>query len=160
MKKDKWHQEISISLKLEEMLFSDLEEILIRLGFSKDESGEVFFYARQDHVEQWQTEYLVTVSVFNDDEELDYYDDEEQKINKIELGYLLPWQPIENANVFIEKAWELSGELSSPVLLNDKKIEKEELLSLINKCSNDLEERLESPGGEFLAQAIAQNLPI
>jgi hypothetical protein len=160
MKEDRWHQEIVVSLKVEKLMFSELAKILNRLGYSTDESGEVFFCARQDRVEQWQTETLVTVSVFNNDIELDYYDDEEQEINKIELGYLLPWQPIENADIFVSKVWELSGELATRVLLDEKNIEKESLLLLISNYANDLKERLEPPGGEFLAQAIAQDLPI
>ena len=160
MNKDNWHQEIIVTLKVEKLSFSHLANIFVRLGFSTDQSGEVFYLARQDHVEHWQTETLVTVTVLNGEENIDYYDDEEQKINRIELGYLLPWQPVENAQVFISKAWELSNELSTPVLYNNKEIDKDALLTNIINFANDLEERLEAPGGEFLAQAIAQDLPI
>ena len=115
---------------------------------------------RQDHIEQWQTENLVTVDVLRSEEELDYYDDEVQELDCIKLGYLLPWQPINNANIFIDKVWELSETLSTPVLFNNKDINKDGLLSVIIDLGKDLEERLEAPGGEFLAQAIAEDLPI
>ena len=160
MRQDRWHQEVIVTLRPENWLFSELATILDRLDYSKDETGEVFFYARQDPVEPWQTDELVTVSVFIDGKEVDYYDDEVQNIDEIQLGYLLPWQPVENAGAFVKKVWELAGELATPVRLDEKQIEKSELLALIERFANDLEERLEAPGGELLAQAIEEDLPI
>ena len=160
MNRDNWHQEIIVTLNLENFLFSNLAEILLRLGYSTDESGEVFFYSRDDKVEQWQTDSLVTVTVYNSGKDIDYYDDEEQEITKVELGYLLPWQPIQNANKFISRAWELSKELNTSIKYENKEIKKEELKEIINNYAEDLEKRLEAPGGEFLAQAIEENLPL
>ncbi|MEZ5496958.1 MAG: hypothetical protein R3F25_09015 [Gammaproteobacteria bacterium] len=53
------------------------------------------------------------MSAFINDTEVDYYEDEAQEISKIELGYLLPWQPIKNASTFIAEAWGLAGELGA-----------------------------------------------
>jgi hypothetical protein len=133
--------------------------MLTRLGYSTDEGGEVFFYARKDLVEAWQTDELVSVGVFDGNRELDYYDDEEQEIDRVELSYLLPWQPVENARSYVTKVWELSAEFGSPVLMNDEQIDAEDLLSHIHSCASDLGERLEPPGGELLAQAIEEDLP-
>jgi hypothetical protein len=160
MKKDRWHQEVIVTLKPGAVMFSKLASILKRRGYSTDESGEVFFYARKDNIEKWQTDTLITVSAYIDDEEVDYYDDEAQELRRIELGYLLPWLPIENASIFIEEAWKLANELSATITMGKELISKKELSDIINEYANDLEERLEAPGGEFLAQAISQDLPL
>jgi hypothetical protein len=160
MKKDRWHQEVIVTLKPVAVLFSELASMLNRRGYSTDGSGEVFFYARKDNIEKWQTDTLITVSAFINDTEVDYYEDEAQEISKIELGYLLPWQPIKNASTFIAEAWGLAGELGAHISIGDELISKEDLSAIINEYAADLEQRLEAPGGEFLAQAIAQDLPI
>ena len=84
------------------------------------------------------------------------HDNEEQEIDRVELNYLLPWQPVENARSYVTKVWELSAELGSPVFMNDVQIDAEDLLSHIGACASNLAERLEHPGGELLAQAIAE----
>jgi hypothetical protein len=160
MKKDRWHQEVNVTLKLGTVTFSEMASILKRRGYSTDKSGEVFFYARKDDIENWQTDTLITVSAFIDEEEVYYYDDEVQELSRIELGYLLPWQPIENSKIFIAEAWGLAGELATSVYMDGKLTSIEELSAIINEYGSDLEQRLEAPGGEFLAQAIAQDLPI
>ena len=120
----------------------------------------MFFYERKDLVQAWQTDELVSVGVFDGNRELDYHDDEEQEIDRVELSYLLPWQPVENARSYVAKVWELSAELGSPVLMNDVQIHAEDLLSQIDACARNLGERLEPPGGELLAQAIEEDLPL
>lgn len=149
-----------MTLKIGKRKYVDLAAILLRLGYSTDELGEVFFYRRKDLAESWQTDEVVTVSVFDGDRELDFYDDEEQEIDSVVLGYLLPWLPVENAECYVARVWELSIELDSPVLMDNKKIDAAGLLSHIESCARDLAERLEPPGGEFLAQAILEDLPL
>lgn len=157
---DRWHQSIAATLKIGRRNYSDLARILTRLGYSTDEDGEVFFYPRKDSVQAWQTDELVSVSVFDGNRELDYYDHEEQEVDRVELSYLLPWRPVENARSYVTKVWELSAELGSPVLMNDVQIDAEDLLSHIDACASNLAERLEPPGGELLAQAIEEDLPL
>ncbi len=161
MNNDTWHQKISIFLKAESpRKLSELKTILVSLGFKSTPDGEFYGFPRTDIVEEWQTGDIVDVAPYMNGEESCFDHECYEEWDSVELCYLLPWQPIENAEVFVKKAEEVSQALQIEAHFDSRSLNPERLLSFMYECANELEERMEAPGGDFLAKAIAMDLPI
>ncbi|MCJ8311614.1 MAG: hypothetical protein HRU38_02770 [Saccharospirillaceae bacterium] len=158
---ESWHQSIEIEYKsTKKMLLSDLKNILIKLNFESSKDKERISFPRSDIIEKWQTSKIVCADVFNDNEEVCFDHEGYNDWNILKLIYLLPWLPISHFEVFLLKVNEVSDALKINPSYNGVDVNFDELNKLAITYADDLTERMEAPGGEFLAQAIALNLPI
>ena len=162
MDSKRWHSEICLTLSLKnELKLEELEALLLSLGFESSDDRELYAYPRKDKIKNWQTESLLYLDtyigenevVFNHEEYDDYCD-------SIKLTYLLPWLPFVHFETFIETALRISKELETKLFFLNEELKVSELRAYAKECKEDLENRLEAPGGEFLAQAIEMDLPI
>lgn len=161
MQQDRWYQSLDVLyLSSEPRLLSDLAAQLLDVGFIEYAGGEVLGYPRAEKVEIWQTEDIVSLTASYNGEEASFGHEGFKYWNKLELSYLLPWQPQENAAIFteiVEKATEITG--CNPTF-QGVPYSRRAFLAVVSECASDLEHRMEKPGGEFLAQAISMDLPV
>ena len=80
--------------------------------------------------------------------------------NEIILSYLLSWQPISNADSYIIAVYKLAELIGVDPTMNGQKVSKAQLVDLIQSIAKVLEHRVEPPGGENLAIAIEEKLPL
>ena len=78
----------------------------------------------------------------------------------LKVYYLLPWQAIKNGKTFISKAKEIEQALDIKPSYEGKEVIFSELLDLMQGMAKDLEQKMDAPGGKFLAQAISMDLPL
>ena len=137
-----------------------LEFALIECGFSPCDDGETYSLRRLDKVEIWQTPSVVSVTLFNQDKEVYFGDNESQDWDTLKLEYLLPWLPIENIDIYISKVDELCKNLGIKAKFMGEIFLADKIKQYAEICAANFEKRLEAPGGEFLAAAIQMDLPI
>ena len=157
--RDRWHQSIRVTVHLPSgTRLRNLRSFLLSDGYKQSE--DIFSSLRTDTVEVWQPESLVDVSVFNEEKELYFNPPYADTVTKVVLCYLLPWLPLELAESFISSAVRLSEHFDSPMQYLGRAVNASELREEINLLAKDLTQRVDAPGSEFLAIAIAEDLPL
>jgi len=154
-----WHEAIAVTLRqTTPQPLTALQVVLSNLGFVTNADEEMFWLPRADVVESWQTDTLLAIHVYLEGREV-YFSCDGQW-DSLEAIYLLPWQPIANASTFVETSFCLASKLGLSVSVKGSPTSPEHVLALCHSAAADLAERVEAPGGNFLAQAIAEKLPL
>ncbi|MDX1706879.1 hypothetical protein [Pseudidiomarina sp.] len=161
MSGDKWHQCVSVKFSDGEVRsIKMIKEILHKCEFIPSGDGETYTIPRKEHIEDWQTESIVYVSLLRKGEEVYFNHEGYSDWDVLNLEYLLPWLPIENITTFLETVEYVSKHLGISAEFNGGSFVASEVKNYALECARELTERMEAPGGEFLAQAIEMDLPV
>ena len=139
-----------------------MADTLSSVGFvsNRDPECAIYSFLRFDTVESWQTDELITVSPFLGADDVFFEHEGFLKWDSLEFGYLLPWQPFGNIDLFISKSFAAADLIGSALTFEGERASPNAVLARGKEFAADLEHRMEAPGGEFLAQAIEMDLPI
>jgi hypothetical protein len=159
---DRWHSSVRVRLSLPEPLRLQLiRKFLLSEGFNSLSDGEIFHLPRNDHVQPWQVDSIVNIHVWNSEEELYLIPPFQETCTHIEFAYLLPWLPVIHAEAFVAATFRAAQHFSaSAEFLGTEECTPQRLIEAIHGFAADLERRLEAPGGEYLAIAKDQKLPL
>jgi hypothetical protein len=161
MIEDRWHSCIRVRLELPEPLqLKFVRSFLVADGYESASDGEVFHLSRPDRVEPWQVESIVNVHLWSKQQELYFVPPIDDVCTDIELTYLLPWLPIEHAATFVSAVFRCAERFATSATLQGTNCTRQSLIDAIHGFAADLERRLEAPGGQHLAIAIDQKLPL
>jgi hypothetical protein len=159
---DRWHSIVRLSLSADRShSMSALGRHLRSLGFRPSADGDLYSLPRPDKACVWQSISIANVRCWSEEGVELYFDDPlAPSVSRVDLEYLLPWMPIVHARAFVDVGQALALRLGAQLTYNGAEIQPDQLLSQMHALADELTQRVDEPGSQFLAIAIEEKLDL